>query len=116
MALFLPIFVATEALYVPLTISIVASTLGLIACIYNYGLMFWFWLGILSLAFPLFWYTRPEGVWIIPSCLFFALMLISKVFRNKHYGGCYRVVLIFLIPFIITMAGGYVIKRINKAY
>ncbi len=66
-------FVATEALYIPATTALLASSLGLLGAARGRLPVYGAWLLLMTLSLVVFWGTRPEGVWVL---LFLGVVLI----------------------------------------
>lgn len=106
-------FVTTELLYVPSATGVMAGCLGLLdsqkRSIAHYG----FWLAVLTLSSAVFWYTRREGVWILP---FYAICLGFFLWGCKaSLRACWvRIAAALLTPCLVVLLVGHYLASMNE--
>ena len=107
-------FVATESLYVPAVTAVVAGCLGILGSTHKGSwINYLFWLFVLSFSLILFWFTRPEGVWILPFvavCFGFFLWRCRWDFRDCRL----KIVTLVLIPMLVLAVMGHYFKAQNE--
>ncbi|SLM29944.1 membrane hypothetical protein [Desulfamplus magnetovallimortis] len=77
-------YVATEAVYCPMTTAIAAACIGIYGSFPFHFWRFFVWSIILSSVLALFFFTRPEGVWILPALGFIFFCIIFLTFLKKE--------------------------------
>jgi len=113
----LPAFcVATESLYVPAVTAVVAGCLGILGSVYKESWFnYLFWLPVFSFSLTVFWFTRPEGVWILPFmvvCFGFLIWRHRRGFRNCRI----KILMAVLIPLFILIFVSDYLRGKNKKY
>ncbi|MGD9975190.1 MAG: hypothetical protein AB7S77_19175 [Desulfatirhabdiaceae bacterium] len=105
-------YVATDALYTPLTLMAVAACLGISGNIDRPGKAFWAWTGVLSVFLPLAWHMRPEGVWLLP---FFGAGILGVAWhiRQNWRNVRFRLMAVILLPVLAVQGTGHIIAHQN---
>jgi len=96
-SLSLMIFAALFGLYIRLNLSMKNSL--------------WWAVG-LGVVFAAFWHTREEGVWIIPSLMLIASILVIQTVRNQYLNR-FRTIIIISTPFLIWLGCTLTLNTIN---
>jgi hypothetical protein len=102
------------AIYAPLAMMVLSFLLGMaIRSRQSLGKgLFWsFGLGV---SFSLFWITRDESIFIVPSLLLVSLFLLLTIGRKsrKHF---FQTLLLVVLPFVLMTGTIRVIEKINMA-
>jgi hypothetical protein len=108
-------FVASEAGYLPAATCVLAGALGLTAACPGSRIHYFFWIVVISISLPLFWYMRPEGIWIVPFLFVCGLQLL-KIARGIDPFPWLRVLPAVLIPMACIYGLGYGIRSMNQQY
>lgn len=108
-------FVATEALYTPAATMVLAGCLGVLGTAMRSLLQYLFWVLVLSLSCSVLWYTRPEGVWILPLVVSVLGLLLweYRVSLRRHFP---RIIIGILFPCMSLLLTGYFIATLNEKY
>ncbi len=110
-------YVATEPLYISSVTAVVAGCFGMMGSFYNRSrILYIFWLLVTSFSLTVFWFTRPEGVWISPFlivCFGFLLWRCRRGLRNYRF----KILMAVLIPlFMLTFVSHYIRNKNEKYY
>lgn len=108
-------FVVTEAWYVPSATCVMAGALGLTAACLGSRIHYCFWMIIISTSLPLFWYLRPEGIWIIPFLIVCGLYFLRSAGMSRRFPWP-RVLTALVLPVVCVYALGYGIRSLNQQY
>lgn len=116
MTIYVPTFVVTEAIYIPLCTMLFAGCIGLFNMSKNSFAKFVFWIMVVSTSLSLLWYTKSERIWVIPFLIFWFFLLIFQLNMNN---GPYKIRLlaVIFVPLIfIFLLGQYITKLNEKHY
>ncbi len=109
-------FVATELLYTPAATALLAGCLGLLGTVRHSRIQYGLWVIVVSISSVLFWYTRPEGVWIFPFgviCLGFLVWSCRDGIRNYWI----RIFTALFAPcLVVLLVGHYLMSQNEKHY
>ena len=109
-------FVTTEPLYVSSVTAVVAGCFGVMGSLYNRSwIIYIFWLLVVSFSLTVFWFTRPEGVWILPFlivCFGFLLWRCRRGLRNYRF----KILMAVLIPLVILTLVSHYLRSKNEKY
>lgn len=106
-------FVGSEVLYIPSATMVMAAWLGLLGSQKRPVVHYIFWLGVLTLSLAVFWYTRREGIWILPfyaMCFGFFLWRYRSNFRIFWV----RIAATLLIPCAVVIFVGSYLASMNE--
>jgi hypothetical protein len=110
-----PSFVATEPLYVPATAAVLAGCIGIIGAATASRMRYAGWCSILAAVLPVFWYTRPEGFWILPTLFVAAVCLIYRMVAVQMLS-LKRITAAVLMPLLTVWLAGSLMARQNLAH
>jgi hypothetical protein len=101
------------AIYPALTLLVVASAFGLLGRIESGRGRPWLWSTLLGLSLAAFWYTREEGIWILPSL---ALLLgsASVLAIRRHQRPLVATLALLAVPVVLWAAATAAIALINR--
>jgi hypothetical protein len=108
-------FVATEPLYVPATTAVMAGCIGIIGAATASRIRYVGWCFILAAVMPVFWYTRPEGIWILPTLLVVAACLIYRMMAGQMFS-LKRVAVALLMPLSTIWLAGSLMAWQNSVH
>ena len=108
-------FVATEALYTPAATALLAGCVGMFGRIEGPAGRFIFWVGVLTVSSTVFWFTRPEALWILPFCAVYLGFLLWSC-RSRTWTCWVRVLAGFLIPGAAVCSVGNYLTSKNEQY
>lgn len=118
--LFNPEFVSRvvrSGIYPALSILIMVGLFGIYSCRHQHWKQLGAWALFLSCILPLFWLTREEGIWLIPSVL---LVLGSTILAVYYHHGFGRQLITkaFLVslPFLFLFTATHVVSSLNNRY
>lgn len=99
----LPGRVLRESFSLSLVLLVFASLLGLISRLHANTRTTLAWSSLFGISFSLLWYTREEGLWMLPAVLLTAVILLMTVRKGKGDTLGRRVLLIALPAVIFTL-------------
>ena len=110
----LPGRVLRESFSISLILIVFSSILGAIGYIKYSSRVFFVWVLIFSFSLSSVWYTREEGIWLLPPIVIFILLFVfnktgKKIAFNKK-------VIIFTVPFFVFLLFSFVFMSLNKSY
>ena len=107
--------VATELIYTPSATAVIAGCLGLLGSHKRSIVYYGFWLVVLTFSSAMFWYTRPEGVWMLP---FYTICFGIFIWNCKNcLRDCWiRIAASLLIPCTFVLIVGNYLASINERY
>lgn len=114
------LFVLTEGIYTSLATGVLAGCLGLLGSIGESALIYSSWLIVTSFCLAVFWYIRPEAIWILPVLGVFILILFLRASRMRQFYSIRvprgRIVLALAVPAVATLSLGWTIALLNERY
>ena len=110
----LPGRVLRESFSISLILIVFSSILGAIGYIKYSSRVFFVWVLIFSFSLSSVWYTREEGIWLLPPIVIFILLFFfnkteKKIALNKK-------VITFTVPFFVFLLFSFVFMSLNKSY
>ena len=113
--IYVPTFLVTEAIYIPLSTILFAGCIGLFNTSKKSFTKFAFWITVVATSLSLLWYTRSERIWVVPFLIFCISLLIFQFNLNS---GSYkiRLLLVILVPLIFIFSLGQYIASLNEKY
>ncbi|MEO5356092.1 MAG: hypothetical protein H7844_02195 [Nitrospirae bacterium YQR-1] len=73
------------------------------------------WAVYTGLSLSMFWFTREEGVWVIPSVAFTYFVIILNL-RNNGKGTLLKTILILTVPFAMLLFFSSLISYVNMKH
>jgi len=111
--LYTPTFVISEALYIPLSVLVLAGVVGALATLRQGRAALSAWVALLCLALAALWHTRPEGVWTAP---FLALVGVVALWLCRGSRCALRAFSVLVLPAGAVLAGGALLAAQNQAH
>lgn len=110
----LPGRVLRESFSISLILIVFSSILGVVGYIKYFSRAFFVWVLIFSFSLSSVWYTREEGIWLLPPIVIFILLFFfnkteKKIAFNKK-------IIIFTVPFFVFLLFSFVFMSLNKSY
>lgn len=111
----LPGRVLREGFSISLVLIVFSALIGWLIQIVNDKTKAIFWSICFGLSFSSLWYTREEGIWMIPGVI---ITLIGGIYLFIYYnnGNKYKFVISILSPILIFITISFIICNINKQY
>ncbi|HEX9758710.1 MAG TPA: hypothetical protein VGB26_13085 [Nitrospiria bacterium] len=107
--------VIREGIYPALTLMVFAFCIGVLLRHDRSLKILSIWFMGLGVSLSVFWLTREEGVWIIPSLLFILGFAFFKIWKEESPDRIQRLAL-FILPFGIWMITIATISGVNQLY
>lgn len=114
--LFLPLLteiklthVIRDNIYVSETVLLFSSMFGLIL-FRNYK-----WAVFIGISLSILWFTREEGLWVVPSLAAAYFVILSQV-RNSGGPAILKTLPILALPIVILMAFSMIIAHLNETH
>jgi len=92
-------------IYTSLTLLVFGSMLGLFLRLVSDDRRYIYWSVLFGVAFSLFWYTREEGVWVLPAVLLVAGSVLGHAFFRRNWHQFRSVVLGFVVVPVMLWGG-----------
>lgn len=73
------------------------------------------WSLLAGVVLPTFWFSREEGVWLVPSLLLVGGVALLVALQNQSPGRALRVGLL-VFPIVLWFAGVWALREINRHY
>ncbi len=101
-------------IYISLTLLVLAGAIGLLARAQQPNRGKIFWILLLGFSFPLFWMTREEGIWLLPS----VVLLVGAAAFLYWFSGARRLISYwpFVLPLILTVSLIGAVSAVNYRY
>ena len=107
--------VLRAGIYPALSVLIMAALVGLYANRYARWKQFAPWALLAGCVLPLFWMTREEGIWLLPSIFFMLLATLISIFKRQGFS--YQFILkcgLVTLPFLMLYGGTKGVALLNK--
>ncbi|MEK8016870.1 MAG: hypothetical protein VSS75_008375 [Candidatus Parabeggiatoa sp.] len=109
--------VGREGIYPALSVLVLAGLVGLYTNRSNKLINFGLWATFLGAVLTVFWLTREEGVWIMPSVILIIAYVVFLTYRTEQLSSVFfKKTVLCLLPLLILFGGLQLVSFINKIY
>ena len=105
--------VVRDGIYPSLMILVISCLMGMYTYRRYSANILGLWAIGTGISFSLFWMTREEGVWLLPSFLFWIGIILWDIYSSKMERWQFQMFLVLAVPLLIWGAIGWSVSYIN---